>query len=79
MRKFIRLWLMTKINYPDSYVQTSLKSVGVDWTTLSHSQIALYKSTLKSIEADCMIKMAYDKTSTVITQADVDAITNPAK
>ncbi len=61
MKKLIRLWVMTKINHTEEYVQGAMKSADVDIKNLTHQQICAYKATLKQIEADLLIEMAYDK------------------
>lgn len=61
MRRLLRLWVMTKINHTEEYVKTAIGSSDTDLKNLTHNQIAAYKATLKQIEADLMIDMAFEK------------------
>ena len=70
MKKLLRLFVMTQIKHNEDYYQNALKSQGVDYNELSHNEIALYKATMKQIEADLMIEMASQKTKTSMNDFD---------
>ena len=55
---------MTRIHHDDEYYQAGLKSQGVDYTDLSHNEIALYKAIMKQSEADLLIEAAFEKVKT---------------
>lgn len=78
MKKLLRLWVMTKINHTEEYVQNSLRSSETDWINLTHNQIAAYKATLKSIEADLLIDFAFNSNKTTIQEIDC-SVFKPAK
>ena len=61
---------MTQIKHNEDYYQSALKSQGIDYKDLSHNEIALYKATMKKIEADLMIEMASQKTKTSMNDFD---------
>lgn len=71
MKKLLRLWVMTKINHTEDYVKGAIMSSDTDITKLNHKQIAAYKATLKQIEADLMIEMAFDKEKTSVKDVDI--------
>jgi hypothetical protein len=60
MKKLLRLLVACSIRNCDSYYQTSLASKGIDYTKLTHPQIAAWKATIKIIEADLLIDTAFD-------------------
>jgi len=60
MKKLLRLLVACSIRNTDDYYQTSLQSKGIDYTKLTHTQIAVWKATIKVIEADMLIDMAFD-------------------
>jgi hypothetical protein len=57
-QQHLRLQVMMSISHPEEYYQQALKSKGIDWSKLSHEDIALWKATLKAIEADILIQAA---------------------
>lgn len=70
-RKFIRLWVMTKINHTEDYIKDSMMSADVDIKNLTHNQISAYKSIYKKIEADLLIEAAFSKGKSSIEDIDV--------
>lgn len=63
---------MTKINYPEEYVKQAAKSrSNVDISTLTHDQIAAFKTSLKSIEADLIINIAFNSPVTTVKDVDI--------
>lgn len=79
MKKLLRLWVMTKINHSEEYIKGAIKSGGTDLSNLTHNQISAYKATLKQIEADLMIEIAFAKDNkTKLSDIDI-SVFKPAK
>lgn len=57
-QQHLRLQVMMSIRHPEEYYQQALRSRGVDHTQLTHDEIAVWKATIKAIEADCIIHAA---------------------
>jgi hypothetical protein len=70
MKRLLRLFVMSQIKHDEDYYKTALWSQGINIKDLSHTQIALYKATMKQIEADLMIEMAYAKSKTSMNDFD---------
>jgi len=70
-RKFLRLWVMTKINHTEDYIKDSMMSADMDIKNLTHFQVCVYKTTFKQIEADLLIEAAFSKNKSSIKDIDV--------
>ena len=78
MKKLLRLLVACSIRNNDAYYQTSLASKGIDYTKLTHTQIAAWKATIKVIEADMLIDIAFDLTGkSHIKDVDLSFIPKP--
>lgn len=76
MKKLLRLFVMMSIRHDENYVKGSMKSAGIPVEDLTHREIALYKATLKQIEADLMIEMAYKSDKTSMEDFDYSKLIN---
>jgi len=71
-RKLLKVWVITKLNYPEEYVKTAAKSrANVDISTLTHAQIAALRTSLKSLEADLIINIAFNSPTTTVKDVDI--------
>jgi len=59
MKKLLKLFVMCMIRHDDEYYKQGIKSMGVDYTSLTHDEIAAWKACCKSIEADFLINDAF--------------------
>lgn len=73
MKKLLRLFVMTQIKHDESYYQSMLKDSDIDFKNLSHREVALWKASVKQIEADILIETAFQKGKTKITDFDYKA------
>ncbi len=59
MKKLLRLIVMMSIRTPEESYKTAAKSVGLDITEMSSSEVSAWKATLKALEADYLIDIAF--------------------
>lgn len=69
--KLIRLFVACTINHNDEYYQNGLKSLGVDYTQLTHTEISAYKAMCRIIEADMLIDVALNGKKSSIEDIDI--------
>lgn len=74
IKKILRLFVMIMLSHDESYYQTALKSKGLDYLDLTHTQIAVWKSVLKQIEADIIISTAFNNEFTNISDVDISPL-----
>ena len=78
-KRLLRLFVACTIKHDEEYYQKSMQSKNVDLKNITHSQIAAWKATMKIIEADMLIDMAW-KLDAISKVDDVDLkFLNPNK
>ena len=74
MKKLIRLIVACTVRHDDKYYQIGLKSMGIDYTDLTHDEICAYKASQRVIEADMLIDVAYHQEKTIIDDVDLSKL-----